>query len=320
MSIIRLRHLLGVLLLALAGTPLLAHAQSLSFDEMRWRQIGPTRAGRARAVAGVPSQPNTFYAGFDNGGVWRTTDYGANWVPIFDDQPTGSIGAIGVSPTEPERDLRGERCGDHPSRPLDRRRDVQVGRCRTHLGAPRAPRDADDRRISPSIRGTPNRLFVAALGHPYGPNPERGVFRSTDGGRTFEKVLYKDEYTSANEVMHRSPRPEHDLRDALAAAAELHRRAGVRRQRDGHLQVHRRRHHAGCSSPNGLPSILQANIAIAPSEPNTLYAVIGAGAGGDRLLQVHRRRRALVPAGEGREQRTPRGAAGHAPALADRRR
>src|SRR5262249_39974768 len=76
-------------------------AQDLSFGEMRWRDIGPTRAGRARALAGVPSEPNTFYAGFDNGGVWRSTDYGANWVPLFDDQSTGSIGAIAVAPSNP---------------------------------------------------------------------------------------------------------------------------------------------------------------------------------------------------------------------------
>src|SRR5471030_44832 len=68
---------------------------------MQWRQIGPTRAGRARALAGVPSQPNVFYIGFDNGGVWRSTDYGANWEPLFDHEPTGSIGAIAVSPTNP---------------------------------------------------------------------------------------------------------------------------------------------------------------------------------------------------------------------------
>src|SRR5436190_20171485 len=68
---------------------------------MAWRQIGPTRAGRARALAGVPSQPSVFYIGFDNGGVWRSTDYGSTWVPLFDSQPTGSIGAIAVAPSDP---------------------------------------------------------------------------------------------------------------------------------------------------------------------------------------------------------------------------
>src|SRR3954470_18567252 len=95
----------SLIVIALAATLAVTHstvaAQDLSFSEMRWRDIGPTRAGRARALAGVPSQPNTFYAGFDNGGVWRSTDYGANWVPIFDDQSTGSIGAIAVAPSNP---------------------------------------------------------------------------------------------------------------------------------------------------------------------------------------------------------------------------
>ena len=68
---------------------------------MRWRSIGPGRAGRARALAGVPSQPNVFYIGFDNGGVWRSTDYGSTWLPLFDEQPTGSIGAIAVAPSDP---------------------------------------------------------------------------------------------------------------------------------------------------------------------------------------------------------------------------
>src|SRR5205823_1946107 len=71
------------------------------YSEMHWRQIGPPRAGRARALAGVPTQPNVFYIGFDNGGVWRSTDYGSTWVPVFDNQPTGSIGAIAVAASDP---------------------------------------------------------------------------------------------------------------------------------------------------------------------------------------------------------------------------
>src|SRR5215470_13024977 len=92
----------AILAVTLAGLSVTTAAQELSFREMRWRDIGPTRAGRARALAGVPSQPNTFYAGFDNGGVWRSTDYGANWVPLFDGQSTGSIGAIAVAPSNPD--------------------------------------------------------------------------------------------------------------------------------------------------------------------------------------------------------------------------
>src|SRR5665213_4208805 len=84
------------------ATALVAVAASLPAQStdvssaMHWRSIGPIRAGRARALAGVPSQPNVFYAGFDNGGVWRSTDYGSTWLPLFDEQPTGSIGAIAV--------------------------------------------------------------------------------------------------------------------------------------------------------------------------------------------------------------------------------
>src|SRR4029453_16621547 len=90
-----------VALAVIAGWTAVSAQQELSFREMRWRDIGPPRAGRRRAAAGVASQPNTFYAGFDNGGVWRSTDYGANWVPLFDQQSTGSIGAIAVAPSNP---------------------------------------------------------------------------------------------------------------------------------------------------------------------------------------------------------------------------
>jgi hypothetical protein len=219
---------------------------------------------------------------------------------------------------EPERDLRGERRGDHPSRPLDRRRDVQVGRCRTHLGAPRAPRDADDRRgrrrsaeprpalrrgARAPVRPQPGTRRVPL--HRRRPDVREGALQ----GRVHERERGDD----------RSPRPEHDLRDALAAAAELHRRAGVRRQRDGHLQVHRRRHQLGAAHERPAVDPPGQHRDRAERAEHALCRD-RAGAGGDRLLQVHRRRRALVPAGEGREQRTPRGAAGHAPALADRRR
>src|SRR5579872_6587642 len=99
-----MRHSLIPACLALASVVPAARAQAPSpntYAEMHWRQIGPTRAGRARALAGVPSQPNVFYAGFDNGGVWRSTDYGSTWTPLFDRESTGSIGAIAVAPSDP---------------------------------------------------------------------------------------------------------------------------------------------------------------------------------------------------------------------------
>ncbi|MGH9143428.1 MAG: WD40/YVTN/BNR-like repeat-containing protein, partial [Vicinamibacterales bacterium] len=187
-------------LAALAGAGSTISAQELSFREMRWRDIGPTRAGRARALAGVASQPNTFYAGFDNGGVWRSTDYGANWVPLFDEQSTGSIGAIAVAPSNPSVIYVGTGAGIiRPDLAIGdgMYKSTDAGRSWQHLGL-------RDSQMIAGIAVDPanaDRLFVAVLGHPYGPNPERGVFRSTDGGRSFEKVLFKDDYTSANEVL-----------------------------------------------------------------------------------------------------------------------
>src|SRR5207248_5638226 len=166
---------------------------------MRWRAIGPYRGGRAKSVTGVPRHSNVFYTGFVNGGVWMTNDYGRTWKPIFDDQPTGSIGAIAVAPSDPNVLYVGS--GEGIARPDLSTGDgiyksTDAGKTWTHLGL------RDGQQI-PYIVVSPrdsNRLFVAVLGHPYGPNPERGVFRSTDGGKTFQKVLYKDEYTSADEV------------------------------------------------------------------------------------------------------------------------
>src|SRR3954469_4861252 len=96
-----LRSTLLLLCLATFGPAIDAQSLVDPTVEMHWRHIGPFRAGRGRAVAGVPSQPNTFYISFDNGGVWRTTDFGSNWFPLFDAQPTGSIGPIAVAPSNP---------------------------------------------------------------------------------------------------------------------------------------------------------------------------------------------------------------------------
>ena len=176
------------------------HAQTPDVSSaMHWRSIGPIRAGRARALAGVPSQPNVFYAGFDNGGVWRSTDYGSTWVPLFDHESTGSIGAIAVAPSDPNIIYVGSGAGIiRPDLAVGNGvyKSTDAGKTWTHLGL----RDSQMIAMIDVDPTNPNRLFVAALGHPYGPNVERGIFRSTDGGKTFEKVLYKDEYTSANNV------------------------------------------------------------------------------------------------------------------------
>ncbi len=239
---------------------------------MRWRMIGPTRAGRGRSAVGVPGQPNVFYVGFDNGGVWRTTDYGSNWVPLFDDQSTGSIGAIAVAPSDPNVIYVGTGAGIiRPDLATGdgMYKSTDGGRTWTHLGLRESqmiayievdPKDA-------------NRLFVAVLGHPYGPNPERGVFRSTDGGKTFEKVLYKDEYTSANDVRMDPTNP-----NVLYAALWQQQQSFIEGQGFGGTGGGIFKSTDGGNSwkqlSNGLPPAIQANLAISPSNPRVLYASV----------------------------------------------
>ena len=171
-----------------------------AYSEMRWRMIGPFRASRTKAAAGIPDQPNVFYIGAVDGGVWKTTDYGRTWNPIFDDQPSGSIGAIAIAPSSSNVVYVGS--GEGLQRPDLSTGDgiyksTDAGATWTHLGL------RDGQQI-PQIVVDPrdaNRLFVAVMGHPYGPNAERGLFRSTDGGASFQKVLYKDENTGAIDVV-----------------------------------------------------------------------------------------------------------------------
>src|SRR5262249_46615679 len=146
---------------------------------MRWRSVGPYRGGRTKAAAGVPQKPGLFYVGAVNGGIFRTDDFGRTWTPIFDNQPTGSIGAIAVSPSRPEVIYVGSGEGLH--RPDLSTGDgiyksVDGGNSWAHLGLSDAQQIAQ---IAVDPRN-PERLFVAVLGHPYGPNDERGIFRSQD--------------------------------------------------------------------------------------------------------------------------------------------
>ena len=169
------------------------------FSGMRWREIGPMRAGRTRALAGVPSQPATFYFGAVNGGVWKTTDAGHTWQSLWNDQPSGSIGAIAVADSNPNVIYVGS--GEGLARPDLSTGDgvyksTDAGKSWTHLGL-RDGQQIGQIAIDPK---NPDRVFVAVTGHPYGPNPERGLFRSTDGGKSFQKVLFVDDKTGASEV------------------------------------------------------------------------------------------------------------------------
>jgi len=158
---------------------------------LRWRMIGPFRGGRVNGVSGVPGQPNTFYFGSVGGGVWKTTNAGRTWLPILDSQPIASIGAVAVAASRPdivyvgtgEADMRSQiSYGNGMYKSTD------AGKTWTHIGLD------DTRQIGRVIVDpqNPDVVFVAALGHVYGPNPDRGVYRSRDGGATWQKVLFKN--------------------------------------------------------------------------------------------------------------------------------
>src|SRR5581483_3232504 len=265
-----------IVLLALAAL-LPAAAQTLDpnlFRDLHWRNIGPFRGGRTRAAAGVPSQPNLFYMGQVNGGVWRSDDYGRTWEPIFDDQPTQSIGAIAVAPSDPN--IVYVASGEGLQRP-----DLSVGdgiykstdagRTWTHLGL-RDGRQIPALAVDPR---DPKRLFAAVLGHPYGPNPERGIFRSTDGGQTWDKVLYVDENTGGSDLAMDPANP-----DVLYAALWEARQGpwefgndyngphgGIFKSTDGGKNWRK--------LTQGLPAeVIRANLAIARNEPRRINAAV----------------------------------------------
>ncbi len=279
---------IALTLTVLAAAAPSAHAQTPElYSDMHWRSIGPTRGGRTRALDGVPSQPNVFYIGFDNGGVWRSSDYGSTWEPLFDDQPAGSIGAIAVAPSDPDVIYVGSGAGiirPDLSTGDGMYKSTDAGATWTHLGL-RDSQMIADVAVDPT---NPNRLFVAVLGHPYGPNEERGIFRSTDGGRTFEKVLYRDEYTSGNDVMIDPSNPNivyatlWQQQQGFRESSEFGGAGnGIFKSMDGGT--------TWTPLTVGLPSVIEANLALAPSNPRLLYAMVagtpqrsaGAGPGRD---------------------------------------
>jgi photosystem II stability/assembly factor-like uncharacterized protein len=276
----RLVSTLLSLIIALLSTEA-GFAQQFSsdlFQSLHWRSIGPFRGGRVRAVAGVPSQPNVFYMAQVNGGVWKTEDYGHTWTAIFDDQPTGSVGSIAVAPSDPNVIYAGS--GEGLQRP-----DLSVGdgiykstdagHTWTHLGlrdGQQIPQVAVDPR-------DPNRLLVAVAGHPYGPNEERGIFRSTDGGKTFAKILYKDENVGGADVLFDPQNPD------IAYAALWEARQGPWENAawngaGGGIFKSIDNGKTWRQLSGGLPdAIIQANLAIAPSLAKRLIASVATPTG-----------------------------------------
>src|SRR5258707_9003524 len=169
------------------------------FKGMKYRSIGPFRGGRSLTAAGIPGDPTIYYFGSTGGGVWKSTDAANTWSPIFDKDGAPSIGSIAVAVSDPNVVYvgTGEACirgnishGDGIWKSVD------AGKSWKNVGL------KDSRAIGKLIVNprNPDIVFVAALGHPFGPNTERGIFRTTDGGKTWEKVLYKDENTGAIDV------------------------------------------------------------------------------------------------------------------------
>jgi photosystem II stability/assembly factor-like uncharacterized protein len=240
---------------------------------LHWRNLGPFRGGRTRAISGVPSQPNVFYMAPVNGGVFRTTDYGRTWQAIFDDQPTASIGALAVAVSDPNLIYAGS--GEGLYRPdlsvgNGIYKSTDAGKTWTHLGL----RDGQQvAQIAVDPRN-PDHVLVAVAGHPYGPNEERGIFLSKDGGQTFAKTLYKDENTGGSDVQIDPSNPQvvyaslWEAREGPWENAEWNgTNGGIFKSSDGG-QTWRQ-------LSNGLPNdIVQANLAIAPSMPQQLFAAV----------------------------------------------
>ncbi|GAC1487173.1 MAG: hypothetical protein NVS1B5_09990 [Gemmatimonadaceae bacterium] len=248
------------------------------YSSLEWRMIGPFRGGRTIGATGVRGQPNVFYVGVNNGGVWKTTDAGRVWTPIFDEQPTGSVGDLAVAPSNPNVIYVGS--GEGVQRPDLSTGDgiyksTDAGKTWRHLGL------RDGQQIGGVIVDPrdENRVFVAVLGHPYGPNTERGVYRSTNGGETFERVLYKDENTGAIQVAFDPMNPQ-----TIYAALWAGRQgpwensswngplSGLFKSVDGGTTWRQ----VGMGFPSAAQGLGRIGFTVAPSDPRRMYATVDA--------------------------------------------
>jgi photosystem II stability/assembly factor-like uncharacterized protein len=261
-----------------AGQP----ASAGPFGALRWRSLGPARGGRSIAVAGSAARPNEYYMGATGGGLWKTTDAGVTWKPVTDGQMHySSVGAVAVAPSNPdivyigtgEADIRGniiQGGGAYKS--------SDAGKTWTHIGLA-------DTQVIAKIRVHPNNpdlVYVAAFGHHAAPNPDRGVYRSKDGGKTWDKVLFRDNKTGADELIIDPNNPQViyvALWEAYRNAFEMSSGgpgSGIFKSTDGGD------HWTEISRNPGLPKTMLGKIGLSVSgaDSNRVYAQIEAEDGG----------------------------------------
>jgi photosystem II stability/assembly factor-like uncharacterized protein len=283
----RLGVRIGVALAICAGTtPMpgqaLAHADETFADALRWRSLGPNRGGRSITAAGSAARPFEYYFGATGGGLWKTTDGGTTWAPVTDGQiGSSSVGAVAVAPSHPdivyigmgEAELRGNAMqGDGVYRSRD------AGKTWTHAGL--AATQAISRiRVDPSNADV---VFVAALGHPYAANEDRGIFRSRDGGRNWQRVLYRNERTGGADLAIDPTNP----RVLYASLWEVYRKpwvlwsggagSGLFKSVDGGDTW------AELTTAPGFPAgvLGKVTIAVSPADPRRVYANVEAKDGG----------------------------------------
>ncbi len=277
----RLLAAAAMLAIAASSLPAVAAPSSVApvqYQGLRWRYIGPLRGGRTKAIAGIVSQPNTFYIGAVNGGVWRTDDAGRTWHSLFDKEPTQSIGALAIAASDPNVIYVGS--GEGEQRP-----DLSVGngiykstdggKTWTHLGL------RDGQQINRIVVDPKNsdRLFVAVEGHPFGPNSQRGIYRSLDGGKTFTRVLYRNVNTGGNDVAIDPANPQIVYATLWATRSAPWEAgpydiagSGFYKSSDGGT--------TWTKLTNGFPPrIGRAEIGVSPSNPNVVYAAADAPTG-----------------------------------------
>jgi photosystem II stability/assembly factor-like uncharacterized protein len=273
------RPLFTLMLIVSSFSSFAQQVDSCFFGGLSWRMVGPHRAGRTVGVTGVPSQPSVFYIGVNNGGVWKTNDFGHTWKPIFDAENTGSVGDVVVAPSNPNVVYVGS--GEGIQRP-----DLSVGnglykssdagKTWTNMGL----KDAQQIGGITVDPANENRIFVAALGHPYGPNKERGVYRSLDGGKTLEQVLFINENTGAIQVTIDQNNPNVVYADIWAArqgpwenGAWNGKESGLFKSEDGGTTWRRLTKGLPTTTEDGLGRI---GFTIAPSNSKRMYATVDA--------------------------------------------